>query len=92
MPNLFELFGYKIYIWTNENRPLEPVHVHICKGKPVEGATKVWITSSGKTLVSHNKSRVPEHELNKIRRFLENNTLSIIESWVFIFRELSFYE
>lgn len=92
MPNLYEIFGYKIYIWTYESRPLEPVHVHICKGRPTKTATKIWITRNGKTIKCHNKSRVPEHELNKIRRFIEKNAMSIVESWVFTFRELRFYE
>ncbi len=27
MPVVIRLFGYKIYFWTNEGNPLEPVHV-----------------------------------------------------------------
>ena len=30
MPTIFNAFGYKIYIWSNENG--EPIHVHICRG------------------------------------------------------------
>ena len=25
---------YLIYFWSNENNPVEPVHVHIVEGKP----------------------------------------------------------
>lgn len=39
MPSIFNVFGYKIYFWSNENG--EPVHVHICKGVPKANATKV---------------------------------------------------
>ena len=31
MPQLMTLFGYKVYFWSNENNPLEPIHVHISK-------------------------------------------------------------
>ena len=32
LPNLFEISGYKIFFWSNEN--FEPIHIHISKGKP----------------------------------------------------------
>ena len=50
---LVDFLGYAIYFWLNENEPLEPVHVHIAKGRPTANATKVWITRSGVRLVSH---------------------------------------
>ena len=28
MPQIFRLGSYWVYFWTNENKPLEPVHVH----------------------------------------------------------------
>jgi hypothetical protein len=43
MPNFITIFGYNIYFWSNENKPLEPVHVHISKGNPTSNATKYWI-------------------------------------------------
>jgi len=45
MPQVFRVGSYWVYFWSNENDPLEPVHVHISKGKPVKNATKIWITS-----------------------------------------------
>ncbi|ADB47066.1 DUF4160 domain-containing protein [Acidaminococcus fermentans] len=47
MPQLFRIGPYLIYFWSNENNPVEPVHVHIAEGKPSPNATKVWITESG---------------------------------------------
>lgn len=38
LPSIFELFGYKIYFWANENE--EPIHVHISKSKPVQNSQK----------------------------------------------------
>jgi hypothetical protein len=26
MPKILDIFGYKVYFWSNENDPLEPVH------------------------------------------------------------------
>ena len=40
MPSLFSIFGYKVYFWSNENDPLEPVHVHVSEGAPNANATK----------------------------------------------------
>ena len=47
MPQIFRVAGYLVYFWSNENEPLEPVHVHITDGVPAANATKVWITKSG---------------------------------------------
>ena len=32
MPQIFRMGEYWTYFWTNENRPVEPIHVHIAKG------------------------------------------------------------
>ena len=62
---LIDFLGYAIYFWLNENEPLEPVHVHVAKGKPTPNATKVWITRSGVRL-EHNNSKIPRNELKEI--------------------------
>ena len=48
MPQIFKFGPYYVYFWSNENDPLEPVHVHVCEGRPVANATKLWITETGK--------------------------------------------
>ena len=40
MPQIFRMGEYWIYFWTNENKPVEPIHVHIAKGKSSENANK----------------------------------------------------
>ena len=40
MPQVFKIGSYWVYFWANENEPLEPVHVHISKGKPTTKTTK----------------------------------------------------
>lgn len=71
MPQVFKMGSYWIYFWTNENKPLEPVHVHIAKGVPTANATKVWITSSGRCLLCNNNSQIPNHTLRNIMRTIE---------------------
>lgn len=56
MPQIFRIGSYIVYFWSNENNPLEPVHVYIAEGRVSANATKVWLTSSGKTLLCNNNS------------------------------------
>lgn len=88
MPSLFTAFGYKVYFWTSENN--EPVHVHICKGKPSQNSTKVWITSSGGTLVI-NSSRIPKNDLSKLERYIQANSAYICQAWLNYFGYLTYY-
>ena len=52
MPQLLRIGPYLVYFWLNENRPLEPIHVHITEGRASANATKLWITSTGKVLLN----------------------------------------
>ena len=63
MPQIFRLGSYWVYFWTNENKPLEPVHVHVSEGNPTANSTKIWITKSGKCYLCHNTSKIPEKTL-----------------------------
>ena len=91
MPQVFKIGSYWVYFWTNENRPLEPVHVHISKGKPVQNATKVWITSTGKTLLANNNSDIPPVTLRNIMRILETRSDEIVAKWIKYFGETKYY-
>ena len=57
MPQIFKIGSYWVYFWSNENEPLEPVHVHVAKGQPVANGTKIWLTNAGKCLLCHNHSQ-----------------------------------
>ena len=61
MPQIFRIGSYWVYFWTNENEPLEPVHVYVAEGRPMENATKIWITKSGKCYLCNNNSHIPQH-------------------------------
>ena len=74
MPQIFRIGPYIVYFWSNENEPLEPVHVHIAEGRATSNATKVWITSTGKALLSHNSSKISAQILNSMIRVIEANS------------------
>ena len=91
MPQIFRVGSYIVYFWSNENNPLEPVHVYIAEGRASANATKVWLTSSGKTLLCNNNSQIAKRELRKIMRIIEANSKEIIDKWYSQFGELRFY-
>lgn len=91
MPQLFKVGSYHVYFWANENDPLEPVYVHIAKGTPQPGATKVWITRRGKCLLAHNQSHIPEHVLRNIIAVIETQSAFITEAWRAFFGEARFF-
>jgi len=91
MPQVFKIGGYWIYFWTNENRPLEPIHVHVSKGNPSSNSTKIWITSAGKCYLCHNNSKIPEHTLRNIMRIIEARSDEVLQKWQEYFGEITYY-
>lgn len=91
MPQIFRLGSYWVYFWANENKPIEPVHVHVAEGKPVPNATKIWITKDGKCSLANNNSKIPIVVLNKIMRVIEIRSFEIIKKWEDYFQAVSFY-
>ena len=91
MPQIFKVGSYCIYFQSNENDPLEPIHVHISKGTPTSNATKVWITKSGKCFLCNNNSKIPQKILNNIIRIIEARSHEIISKWYEHFGEIRFF-
>ena len=91
MPQIFRVGSYIVYFWSNENNPLEPVHVHIAKGQPRANATKVWITSTGKALLCSNVSHISPNLLRGLLRIIEANSDLIVEKWREHFGETSYF-
>ena len=91
MPQIFKMGEYYIYIWTNENDPLEPIHVHVAKGYPSANATKIWITSSGNCLLCNNNSRIPNHVLRNIMRTIETRSSFVVQMWQQYFGEIRYF-
>ena len=91
MPQVFKIGPYIVYFWSNENEPLEPIHVHIAEGRASANATKIWITSTGKTIVSNNNTHIPDRVLLGIQRIIEGNIQSIEKQWIEHFGAISYY-
>lgn len=91
MPQVFKVGSWWVYFWANEGEPIEPVHVHISQGVPAADATKVWITRSGKCLLCHNRSRIPERTLRNIMRIVEARSPEVISKWIDFFGTDDFY-
>lgn len=91
MPQIFKYGKYRIYFWTNENDPLEPVHVHVIEGRPCANATKIWITQTGRCILCNNASHIPDHELRKIMKVIDANSDYIIQQWYACFEDIRYY-
>ncbi|MGN8780672.1 DUF4160 domain-containing protein [Acidaminococcus fermentans] len=91
MPQLFRIGPYLIYFWSNENNPVEPVHVHITEGKPSPNTTKVWITESGGLFSATTHSKIPQRTLVMLLRIIEANSDYILQAWKKHFEKLHFY-
>lgn len=86
MPKCFDIEGYTVYFWSNESYPLEPVHVHISKGRRGPNTTKVWILSDGTVELENNLSRINENDLKKILRAVESYSSEIVGLWESYFK------
>lgn len=91
IPQIFKIGAYRVYFWSNENDPLEPIHVHISKGRPTKNATKIWITKAGKCLLCNNSSHIPRQTLRNIMRIIESRSTEVIEKWISTFNEIQFF-
>jgi len=91
MPQIFKIGSYWVFFWSNENVPLEPVHVHVAEGKPIANATKIWITKSGNCLLCNNNSNIQEKILKNIMRIIEARSDEVVSKWKSFFGHISYY-
>ena len=91
MPQVFKIGSYWVYFGTNENDPLEPVHVHVAEGSPQPNATKIWITRTGKCLLANNNSNIPTKTLRNIMRIIESQHQIVLQKWMQYFDQIQFY-
>lgn len=91
MPQVFKIGSYWVYFWSNENTPLEPIHVHVSQGVPSGNATKIWITQTGKCYLCHNNSKIPNRILRNIMRVIEARSSEVIEKWVAYFGRIEYF-
>ena len=83
---------YVIYFWSNEGKPLEPLHFHINEGKPRKNATKVWMKENGKCLIVNNNSKIPEKTLSNIVETMESMSETIKQKWIDHFGEITYID
>ena len=91
MPQIFKIGSFWVYFWSNENVPLEPVHVHVAEGAPSANATKIWITRAGKCLLSNNNSHINPRVLQNILRIIEARNEEVVSKWIAHFGEISYF-
>lgn len=91
MPQIFKIGSFWVYFWSNENNPLEPIHVHVSEGAPTANATKIWITKAGKCLLAHNNSRINPQILHNILRIIEARNEEVVNKWKEFFGTISYY-
>ena len=91
MPQVFKIGSYWVYFWTNENDPLEPIHVHVAEGSPKPNATKIWLTRTGKCLLANNNSNIPAKTLRNIMRIIESQYQIVFDKWIQFFDSIQFY-
>ena len=81
VPSLFRLLGFKVYFWSNEGQPLEPIHVHVSQGEITKNATKFWIYRDGSAHLESNGSNLSKTDINRLSRLLEAHSDEIIFKW-----------
>lgn len=91
MPQVFKIGSYWVYFWSNENEPIEPIHVHVAQGSPTANATKIWITKAGKCFLCNNNSKIPDKTLRNIMRIIEARSNEVSQKWYNFFGEIRFY-
>ena len=91
MPQIFKIGSFWVYFWSNENDPLEPIHVHVSEGAPTANATKIRITKAGKCLLAHNNSRINPTILQNILRIIEARNEEVINKWKEFFGTITYY-
>lgn len=91
MPSLFFFLGYRVFFWSMEND--EPIHVHVCKGNPRSGSTKIWLLQKGGCLIASNDARIPEKDLQKLKDAIDAQRFFICRRWKehFAIDEIKYY-
>jgi len=86
VPKYIHILGYDLFFWSNEGRPLEPVHIHVDKN-PSEQSTKYWIHSDGTVELAHNNSKIKPHDLKKLEKIIEACAEDIVKKWEVFYGE-----
>lgn len=75
MPVILRYKAYKLFFYSNEGSPLEPLHIHVRKGDAV---AKFWVAQEVKLASSYGMSAT---ELNDIAQFVDDKRETIERAW-----------
>jgi hypothetical protein len=75
MPTILRYKGYRLFFYSNEGDPREPLHVHVRKGKNV---AKFWLEPT--VGVAESYGMTPS-ELRKLTKVVKDNAESIKRAW-----------
>lgn len=73
MPTILRVGPYRVGFYSNETD--EPPHVHVTRERNV---AKFWLNPAVELSQSHGFAR---HELNEIRRIIEDHRTQLLEAW-----------
>lgn len=92
VPVVLKLGSISIFFFVDECVPREPVHVHVCRGKPSSNSIKIWLTKDKNFVVDKVKRNVlSKSELGAVIEYLdEEKHQIIIDKWLSIFGDISF--
>jgi len=75
MPTVLRYKGYRLFFYSNEGDPREPLHVHVRKG---ESVAKFWLEPSVSVAESYGMTPA---ELTKFTRVVRDNAEAIKRAW-----------
>lgn len=75
MPVVLRYKGYKLFFYSNEGSPREPLHIHIRKG---EAVAKFWVEPEVKLADSYGMA---SHELAELASVVRDNREIIERAW-----------
>jgi hypothetical protein len=73
MPTILRIGSYRFFFYSNENA--EPAHIHVSRDRDVG---KFWLDPLVELADSQGFAR---HELNEIRKLVEENREKFLEAW-----------
>jgi hypothetical protein len=81
MPTVFRNGGFRLFFYSNEGNPREPVHVHVERGS---GEAKLWLRPE--ITVAYNDG-LSARDLRTAARLVESNRGTIETVWNDFFRQ-----
>lgn len=73
MPNVLQIGPYRFFFYSRENN--EPAHIHVRRDR---FEAKFWLNPA--VVLASNRG-FAEHELNLLKRHVENHRQLLIEAW-----------